>query len=641
MLAKVVKLSNERGGKVSAHHGVHYIFRQGAQEHALERAVAGGSFNLELGDLDLTDPLDRDLAIRMMDYTAEAGRVRNRFTSNPFYHYVLSWRDGEHPTPEQCQQAAAHTLKALGLQENQAVWGLHTDREHHWHIHILANRVHPDKLHLAGPPKLDFLVLDKACRELELAQGWAHDNGPHVVIDGAITRLSKSQRQQLGLGGKKDRAPTPGARAAEVNHGVPSLADWLTKRAQDELLAAQSWADLHQALAGRGCTLRPHGGGLVIETALPDGRTTSTKASGVHYSLSLGRLETKFGPYLAPAPALVNSKAHPAKTYAHFVDNVRAGTEPGLQDIPGRTGFTPERQTKREARALARKELAEAYKQDQAAQKRSRKALVGGLRAHHKDERSALRQELKAIKPARLAQLTAEHGSKMIAQGLWAAEAVVRRQELQRRQLAERTSITQDAPRLEWPEWLERQAAAGDEAAAAALRGIHYQDGRKRSKGGKGSKNGFEGEDLDPLRAGAHGSAAGAIGGAPPDPTPGARKAFALEDARIRIDRLAQRIEYSDPQGLVRLTDSGPRIDVHMADADTIDAGLLLAAQKFGGEVFITGDAAFREQAARQAARLGVGVQDADLVQIVEQERAQIEVERTPARGPRREPRGR
>ncbi|CDW95049.1 MULTISPECIES: LPD7 domain-containing protein [unclassified Thiomonas] len=111
-----------------------------------------------------------------------------------------------------------------------------------------------------------------------------------------------------------------------------------------------------------------------------------------------------------------------------------------------------------------------------------------------------------------------------------------------------------------------------------------------------------------------------------------ALEAFALEDARIEIDRRHQRIEYSDQAGRVRMTDSGPRVDVHIADADTIQAGLQLAAQKFGGEVYITGDAAFREQAARQAARLGVGVKDADLQQVVEQERAQIAVERTPSR---------
>ena len=623
MLAKVIKIKNARGGKVSAHHGVQYIFRDGREEHALERDVAGGSFNLELGDLELTDPLDRDLAIRMMDYTADAGRLRNRFTSNPFYHYAISWRDGEHPTPEQCQHAAAHTLKALGLQETQSVWGLHTDRDHHWHIHVLANRVHPEKLHLAGPPKMDFLVLDKACRELELAQGWSHDKGPFVVIDGAIERLSKSQREQLGLR-KTDRAPTPGARAAEVHSGVPSLSDWLSKRAKDELLAARSWGELHQLLAERGCTLRQSGGGLVIDTHLPDGRATSTKASGVHYALSLGRLEKKFGTsFFAPDLSAVPAQA--AKTYARFVDGVRAGTETGLQEIPGRTGSTPERQAKREARALARKELADTYKREQALQKQSRGTLVSSLRVHHQAERIALRQELKIIKPARMAQLTAEHGSKQIAQGLWAAEAVIRRQELQKRQKAELTSLTKDAPHLDWPTWLERQAIAGDEAAASALRGIQYREGRQKNK----NKNGFEGEDLDPLRA--H-SAAGSIGGAPPDPTAGARKAFALEDARIQVDRRHQRIEYSDQAGRVRMTDSGPRVDVHIADTDTIEAGLRLAAQKFGGDVFITGDAAFREQAARQSARLGVGVQDADLRHIVEQERAQIAVERTPFR---------
>lgn len=626
MLAKVIKLHNERGGRVSAHHGVQYIFREGGEEHALDRNVTGGSFNLEMGDLDLTDPLDRALAIRMMDYTAEAGRLRNRFTSNPFYHYAISWREGEHPTPEQCREAAAHTLKALGLSENQAVWGLHTDRDHHWHIHILANRVHPEKLHLSGPPKLDFLVLDKCMRELELAQGWAHDKGPYVVIDGEVQRLSKAQREQLGLR-KTDRAPTPGARAAEVHSGVPSLSDWLSKRAKDELLAARSWQELHQTLAERGCTLRQSGGGLVIDTNLPDGRATSTKASGVHYSLSLGRLEKKFGsPFVAPDVSA--ARVQPAKTYARFVDGVRAGTEPGLQEIPGRTGSTPERQAKREARALARKELADTFKREQATQKQARGTLVSSLRAHHQAERATLRQELKAIKPVRIAELTTKHGSKQIAQGLWAAEAVIRRQELQKRQKAERTSLTKDAPSVGWVDWLERQAMADDEAAASALRGIRYREGQQKNKG----KNGFEGEDLDPLKPRAM---AGSIGGAPPDPTAGARKAFALEDARIQVDRRHQRIEYHDQAGRVRMTDSGPRVDVHIADADTIEAGLRLAAQKFGGEVYITGDAAFREQAARQAARLGVGVKDADLQQVVEQERAQIEVERSPSR-PRR-----
>lgn len=632
MLAKVIKLRNERGGRVSSRRGVEYILRDGGREHTLERPIAGGSFHLEMDDLDLSDPQDLALASQMMDYTAEAGRRRNRFSSNPFYHYAISWREGEHPTADQCRDAAAHTLKSLGLHENQAVWALHTDRDHHWHIHILANRVHPEKLHLSGPPRFDYLVLDRACRELEIAQGWAHDLGPHAVIDGTIKRLSKSQRQQLGLVGNKPHAPTPGARAAEVNHGVPSLSDWLRARAQADLLAARSWHELHETLAKRGCTLRLAGGGLVINTKLPDGSRTSTKASGVHYSLSLGRLEKRLGPFLAPAFPL--PEAAPARTYARYIENVRAGTEPGLQEIPGRTGDTPERSAKRQARALARKELADAFKREQESQKTSKKALIARLRAHHADEKAALRNDLKTIKAARIAQLTAEHGSRQVAQGLWAAEAVVRRQELQQRQRAERMALTRDAQRMDWPEWLEKQAALGDEAAAAALRGIRYREGRNRNK----NKNGFEGEDLDPLRPAA--CAVGAIGGVQQGQTERARKAFALEDAKIEVDRRNQRIEYLDTAGQIRMTDSGQRVDVHVPDADTIEAGLLLSAQKFGGEVYITGDSDFRERAARLAARLGVRVKDNDLQQIVEQERAQIEVERRPSR-PRRAPEGR
>jgi hypothetical protein len=51
-----------------------------------------------------------------------------------------------------------------------------------------------------------------------------------------------------------------------------------------------------------------------------------------------------------------------------------------------------------------------------------------------------------------------------------------------------------------------------------------------------------------------------------------------------------------------------------------VEAALRIAEQKYGA-VDITGSAVFREQAARQAARLGIQVRDADLQKVWQDER--------------------
>lgn len=52
-----------------------------------------------------------------------------------------------------------------------------------------------------------------------------------------------------------------------------------------------------------------------------------------------------------------------------------------------------------------------------------------------------------------------------------------------------------------WRTWLESQAAAGDEAVQAGLRGIRYREQRKRKEDERDRNNGIEGEALDPLEA--------------------------------------------------------------------------------------------------------------------------------------------
>lgn len=624
MLAKVIKLAHDKGRRVSTRDVLDYLARESA-ELAPNQVIEGGTLGME--GLPLDRPDDRTLAVQIMDHTAEAGRHNTHFRNNPFYHFILSWRDGEHPTTRQCEHAAQHALKALGLAHNQAVWLVHRDTAHHHHVHVLANRVDPDKLVLSGPPRYDYLVLDRACREIELVQGWQHDHGPHAVMDGAVTRLSSAARRKLGLlPDPSGHAPTPASRMAEVHSGVPSFADWMRERVAAELAAVISqprgtWQGLHVILAKRGIAIQAQGGGLVFVTPTDNGRDTRTKASGIDYRFSMGRLQKALGAFQLPTTPL--PAPEPGKTYARFAHNVRAGREPG--EYPGKTGNSPQREARRKTREQAREALAERFKAEQAVIRQNAQALRAGTRQRHAAEKAALFARIKAGKPERIAALTEQHGSRQLARGLYAVEKVAAMQDLQARHQAERAELAK-ATRMEWPAWVEKQAAAGDEAAQSALRGMRYRDQRKKTR----SRPGFEGEDMDGtltprLPDDEDKAPAGSIGG---EVLP-----FRLSNAVLQIDYPHQRIIYLDGYGQARLTDSGPRIDVHQTDADTISQGLLLASQKFGGEVYITGDADFRERAARQAARMGIRVADQDLQSVAQEERELAQQEHEEQRG--------
>jgi hypothetical protein len=47
--------------------------------------------------------------------------VRSKDTIN---HYVLSWREGEQPSPEQVEEAVSIFMDELGWKDHQAIYGL-------------------------------------------------------------------------------------------------------------------------------------------------------------------------------------------------------------------------------------------------------------------------------------------------------------------------------------------------------------------------------------------------------------------------------------------------------------------------------------------------------------------------------------
>ncbi|MDA8154664.1 MAG: relaxase/mobilization nuclease domain-containing protein [Acidithiobacillus sp.] len=551
----------------------------------------------EMGALNLdTDAEDLDLAIKQMDMAAAKTTKNGKFKGDPVYHLILSWQEGEKPTPKQVKECVQYTLKALGMEECQAVWAIHHDTDND-HVHIAVNRVHPEKGIVMGPPRRDYHVIDKAMRELEIIHGFRRDNGPYVTLDTKsgpqIVRMSRKERLEKGLlkgGDEHGPRTTQAAKAAERSQGAPSFQEWAQGEPATALRkvlenpAGATWQTLHEALAPYGMAIQTKGTGMVVTTTLDNGRTLACPISKLDRNCTRMKLEQRLGVFVPPSP----SSKNPSTTYEAFLHQAQSGQ---LQDGPTQHNDQKGHRARRRAeRQKAREDLHTRYQADQQCIKDTRRDARKALLARQKAERETQRQDHKGRKSLFITRKVATGMGRQAATSLWAFTAASEKEALQKRHLKERHALPRT---MVWRDWLEQQAAPPieDEAAKAALRGIRYRERRNDNQ----KKNGIEGEELEALKP-------------------------ILSRLHHEIDHRRQLIHYRDAHGHDLFTDTGPRIDIHDRAESTVEAALRIAAQKYGA-VDITGSAAFREQAARAAARLGIQVRDQDLQKVWQQER--------------------
>lgn len=606
MLAKVITL---RPGAPSKGFGnvMRYVMRAN-EELPPGQNLDGGHFNIPEERLYWSLDEHRlayaeDLAAAC-DSTAERCFSKGRFQGNPVYHVAITWQEGEHPTAKQAEHACKQVMNALGYGEHQAAWATHRDTDND-HVHLVINRVHPEKFIAVQPPfKKDYFILDRCMRELELEFGYARANGPYITLDTdqgpTIVRMSRAERRMRGLL-KEEGNPrlTRSATAAEYRLGTDSFQSWVAARPSQDLRAVvqapgATWADAHQALAQHGVTIQTKGSGLVVTTQLDDGRILAAKASQLGRWASKSELEKRLGPFI-PGPELPPQKPAP---YALYVKN-------SMHQGHKTTGKQPkrdpdERALRRQARADARAALAARFEAEQAAGRAQRPQQRAALRIQHQQERKELTAQMRQERKALPEQARQQGQPLAVVQSLWALRAAQEREALQKRQATERKALSAKLPKQEvWRTWLEREAARGDEAAQAALRGIRYREQRNKNK----AVDGIEGEELDPLRK------------------------LTLAGLQAQIDQKRQLVLYRGSDGRDKFTDTGPRIVMHDKSDESLEAALRMAAQKFGGKVDITGSAEFRERAARQAVRLGIEVTDADLQGVVKDEQVRMQNE--------------
>jgi len=235
----------------------------------------------------LTDTYD--LAVKEVTATQA---INTRTRNDKTYHLVISFPEGEIPTPIQLADIEDTFCERLGLGEHQRISAVHTNTEN-LHIHVAINKIHPRTFNCIEP-YYDHYKLNELCAELELKHGLQKDN-----------RIKK--QQEAGLSTK----------AAVIQHhsGVMTFEQWIKSEALPAIKAElikpnANWAALHKVMADYDVTLRPRGAGFVISHRQ---EKAFIKSSSVWRPLSKSQLEKKLGDFIAPSTAC--QAITPAKSY--------------------------------------------------------------------------------------------------------------------------------------------------------------------------------------------------------------------------------------------------------------------------------------------------------------------------------------
>lgn len=357
---------------------------------------------------------DFELAVKKIEAT-QASNTRAK--GDKSYHLVISFPEGERPTLEQLRDIEEQMCAALGYSDHQRISAIHDDTDN-LHIHVAVNKVHP-KTRRCVEPYYDKKKLMAACIELEAKHGLIKVN--HGV--------------------EAERKRTSGEQKMEAHAARDTLRAWVDENAKDHLIQAtaeaKSWQDLHRAFAVVGLEMRPYGAGMVIG---PPGSKVTLKASDISRDMAIKTMVTRFGKYEPPALEIRAIKPERAYTRAPVQKS------PEAQALFAR--FEAERKAALEAREAARTAVANELAR-----------YAEQLKEHHKSRRAAIRGQ---------SYISGADRREMMG-GL----AVNRRQhwaEFKATSAQRREEALKANPLPTWQQFLQREAAAGDEHALEALR---------------------------------------------------------------------------------------------------------------------------------------------------------------------------
>ncbi|WP_413599498.1 TraI/MobA(P) family conjugative relaxase [Enterobacter kobei] len=375
MIVKKVKNPQKAASKAVRVSRLTDYIREPERENSQEKCIHAGARGF------ITDEPQSQTA-EMIALSQEA--VRSKDTIN---HYVLSWREGEQPSPEQVEEAVSIFMDELGVKDHQAIYGLHADTDN-LHLHLAINRVHPETLKVVKINNgFDIEAAHKAIARIENAQGWQREqNGRYQVLEnGELGRehIDKDKPRQPAQP-KRDMENRTGEKSAEriaIEDGAPIIKK------------AQTWEQLHRELAAKGMRYEKTGSGATLFVG-----DVGVKASSADRDASLSKLQKRLGAYQPPPQRQQVAQREP---------------EPIKPDVPGWKDYITGRKAhyaeKNAAKLALDKRQEQERKQIAEQQKARRDELVRGNWKGKGEVLNAMRSVIAAEQAAEKAALKEKH----------------------------------------------------------------------------------------------------------------------------------------------------------------------------------------------------------------------------------------
>lgn len=479
-----------------------------------------------------------------MEYTA----ALNKRVKDAVFHGILSFREGEEPSAEQIDEAVNIYLAEMGLEGCQCFYGAHRNTQN-LHIHLCVNRVDPVSLKAIDPAGGLWKKADeRAARRIELAQGWEIERSGvfYEVVDGEIYERASKRRIKSLSGKAKDFENAASAKSAERV---------ARERCAAILFNAQSWKEVHESLAEKGCRIERKGSGAVLFVG-----DIPVKLSRVSQSLSMKKMESRLGAFEKASREVSAQRGH---------ESSRPYAEPMTEETANMK-YLEERGAFYKARQDARRALNSLFDEE-------RKEL----RERHRRERKELFESRASWRGAG-AELNALRSvlawRQMTEREEWERSKQRRRKELRKQQ------------KQTFPSYKEWLAANEDERIAMRWR----------------------------YRASTAGTISGDGGAGESGRVPLKYRTRIKERWDGGLSALLYYNGGEEEAEQAQFADLGKRIDVmNWRNEETLKDALKLAAQKWGGGLTVNGSDGYKALCVRVAAENGIEISNPELQEMI------------------------